>query len=298
MKSVNKKNANKLNHEVRKLGAIESRMALFHANLSGSTQGTQIIDFQTKVSNAILKKAIHYLYQEYISLQCSIKNKPNELWFYQDVNFSDIDIKIIHLNKGHEKQSIISNSVDQPLEQEKSLWKITIIREDDSEDNTLVFTAHHSIIDANGMHALANSLFKIINSLLSKEEYSISETKPLPKPVDDFLNASTPSPNSSNIFDNRQHDVQCPISYRKTGWKNLIIEGNMLKNFNLALAKDKLKLHSVVTSAFCLAINDIDFMKPPFSFGTAVSLRFLQDKNNNNALGCYMSIAEKTIDSS
>ncbi|NTS75294.1 hypothetical protein HR060_00325 [Catenovulum sp. SM1970] len=287
-----------LNRKIRKLGAIESRMALFHANLSGSTQGTQIIDFKANslLSDELLIKALHYLYQKYIPLQCSIQNKNNELWFCQNVDFTDIEIKIVQLSKGHEKQTIISDCVDKPLVQEKALWKITILKEDANENYTLAFSAHHSIIDANGMHELANTFFEILNTLLLKREYSLENVIELPEPIDDYLYGNVPNTPPTNLKPPRQHDIECPISHRKTGWKNIIIEPEMLQSLNQGLTENKLKLNSIISAAFCLAIHDNAFLQTPFNFGTAVSLRFLQNNTAGSNLGCYMSIAENTID--
>lgn len=283
---------------VRKLGAIETRMALFHANLNGSTQGTQAIFFNlADAVNGVLDHnqflhAAKTLYDYYIALQCAIKKNGDDLWFYRSAAFDDIAVRYLHVEHSAGLDSLINECLDQPLDAAKSLWRLQLVSIGTSGQYVLLLSAHHSIIDANGMHDLANNFFRILAAILSGETLPELELIEFPLAVDELLQPAV-APVSAPALTARPHDVTCPIDYRRTGWQFLALPQDQTAALNQALQHDNVKLHSLVSAALCQALHAQGIVDTSFNFGTAVSLRFLQDSNPDylNPLGCYMAIA-------
>jgi hypothetical protein len=297
---------------IRKLGSIETRMALFHSNLSGSTQGTQVIHFTANISHEVYRKAANKLFQTYVALQCSVKSADDSLWFCRDVSVNDVAIQHLYIASVEQLDPIIERALDEPVNAAKSLWKLLLVSEVDTNKNVLLFTAHHSIIDANGMHELADCFFKLVSALIAGNEFPALKLCELPHAVDDLLQETnaqfnvpkvpgapdfTGATTVAGLASCRAHDIHCPVAFRKTGWQVVTLDERQLSALNSTLKTDNIKLHSIISAAFCLAMCDANVVTPPFNFGTAVSLRFLQDNNPDyrNPLGCYMSIAANLI---
>jgi hypothetical protein len=285
--------------QVRKLGAIETRMALFHGNLNGSTQGTQAIFFNAQVSCAEFLQATKSLYDNYVALQCAIKKHDDGLWFHRHVAFEDVAVRYSQVENTADIEALIGQSINSAIDAEKALWSIQLIRMGDTGQQLLLFSAHHSIIDANGMHDLANSFFTILAAVLSGRSLPELPLVELPLAVDELLQPAAAFANNPTL-PARPHDLVCPIDYRRTGWQFVTLQPDQVVQLNSALQHDKLKLHSLLSAALCQALHAQGVIDDQFNFGTAVSLRFLQDSNPeySNPLGCYMSIAANqfTID--
>lgn len=286
-----------MKNAVRKLGSIETRMALFHSELSGSTQGTQVIRFTANLTHSLLQAAVSQLYHVYEPLQCSIKKHGDTLWFFNDVELVDVPILYSAVNSEMDLHQLVTHAVDSLLDAERSLWRMNLVSLGDGDTHVLIFTAHHAIIDANGMHEIADTFFKIIGAMVTGSALPKLEHCALPLPVDDLLQSGVaPAPTATP--EARLHDAPCPVTHRRTAWQMVELTGKQLDALNAALTKDNLKLHSIVSSALSQAMYEAGVVTSEFNFGTAVTLRFLQHANPtyHNPLGCYMSIASNTVD--
>ena len=282
---------------VRKLGAIEMRMALFHGNLNGSTQGTQAIFFSAHVSSEQFVTAAKYLYDHYAALQCAIRKIDGELWFYRSAAFADIPVRYLQLEMSGDINTIISECLDQPIDASHALWRAQLVSIDHSEQHVFLFSAHHAIIDANGMHDLANRFFQILSAIISGDPLPTLQPIDFPLPVDELLQTNAP-PAVAPVVDPRPHDESCPVNYRRTGWQFVTLAHEQIAALNKALQADNIKLHSLISAALCQALRAQGVVAAHCNFGTAVSLRFLQDANPAyaNPLGCYMAIASTPLD--
>ena len=282
---------------VRKLGAIEMRMALFHGNLNGSTQGTQAIFFMAKVSNEQFEMAAKYLYEHYVALQCAIKKIDDDLWFYRSAAFVDIPVRHLQLEMSGDINTVISECVDQSIDASHALWRAQLVSIGHDGQQVFLFSAHHAIIDANGMHDLANRFFQILSAILCGEPLPTLPLIDFPLAVDELLQINSP-PAVAPLVEPRPHDEFCPIHYRRTGWQFVTLEQEQMAALHKALQADNIKLHSLISAALCQALHAQGVVAAHCNFGTAVSLRFLQDANPAyaNPLGCYMSIASTPLD--
>lgn len=290
-------NAHLSTQAVRKLGAIETRMALFHSNLNGSTQGTQAIFFTANVSGEQFVTAAKYLYERYAALQCTIKIIGEELWFYRSASFADIPVHHLQLEAGSDIDKVIGECLDQPIDANGALWRAQLVSVGDSGQHIFLFSAHHAIIDANGMHDLANRFFQILSSIITGIPLPQLPMIDFPLAVDELLQTN-PAFAVTPVLEPRPHDESCPINYRRTGWQFVILEEEQVAALNKALQSDNIKLHSLISAALCQALYAQGVVAERSNFGTAVSLRFLQDTNPAyvNPLGCYMSIASTLLD--
>ena len=277
---------------VRKLGAIETRMALFHTNLNGATQGTQAISFQATVTGAQFIHAVKTLFDHYVALQCVIKKNGDALWFHRSAKFDDVAVRHLHVESTANVNAIISECLDHTIDAERALWRAQLVTLGDSDNHVFLFSAHHAIIDANGMHDVANNFFRILSALLARAPIPALAPVEFPHAVDDLLQA-TPAAITPPALTTRGYDEQCPIDFRRTGWQFITLEAKQFAALNVALQRDNIKLHSLISAALCQAMHAQGVVADNFNFGTAVSLRFLQDSNPEyqNPLGCYMSIA-------
>lgn len=291
--------SNKSNTVIRALGSIETRMALFHGNLNGSTQGTQTIDFEADIDASIFYEAVNALYKKYVPLRCTIKREDNELYFYRDADLNRIDVNYIEVNTIQEKDKLVRLALDDKIEASISLWKISLVKLKSQASYTLIFSAHHAIIDANGMHHIAQSFFDFIASKITGTNYFDNTEVDLPLAVDALLREQTFAPKAEQTTA-RDFDTACPLESRSTHWQQLKLDTVFMGKLNTQLAKDNIKFHSIVSAAMCIAMQKTQFIQTPFPFGTAVSLRFLQDSQPSyfNPLGCYMSIASNLIEGS
>lgn len=282
---------------VRKLGAIETRMTLFHDNLNGSTQGTQAIFFTANASREQFITATRYLYEHYAALQCSIRTIGEELWFFRSASFADIPVRYLQLEVSADIDKVISECLDQPINANRALWRTQLVSVGDTGEHILLFSAHHAIIDANGMHDLANRFFQILSSIMAGDALPDLQIVDFPLAVDELLQ-SNPPPVVAPVLEPRAHDEFCPVNYRRTGWQFVTLEQEQVAALNKALQSDNIKLHSLISAALCLALHAQGVVSASCNFGTAVSLRFLQDANPAyaNPLGCYMSIASTLLE--
>lgn len=282
---------------VRKLGAIEMRMALFHGNLNGSTQGTQAIFFTANASSEQFVTAAKYLYDHYSALQCAIRKIGEELWFYRSAAFADIPVRHLQLETNTDINTVISECLDQSIDANRALWRAQLVSIGHSGQHVFLFSAHHAIIDANGMHDLANRFFQILSAIINGDPLPTLQLIDFPLAVDELLQTNSP-PAVAPVLHPRPHDESCPINYRRTGWQFVTLEQEQVVALNRALQTDNIKLHSLISAALCQALHAQGVVAAHCNFGTAVSLRFLQDANPTyaNPLGCYMSIAFTPLD--
>lgn len=284
-------------NKLRTLGSIETRMALFHQNLNGSTQGTQTIDFEAEIASKLFYEAVAALYQKYVPLQSTIKRAEQQYAFYKDAKLSDIDVNYIEVSTTKERDNLVRLALDNEIKATQGLWRISLVTNKTLNTHTLILSAHHAIIDANGMHHIAQSFFDFVASRLSGHSLFDETTIAFPLAVDDLMQPSKTTPPADQTMP-RPFDESCPIANRKTHWQDIKLNQSYMDRLNKNLESDNLKFHSIVTAAMCIALQKTQFLPAPFPFGTAVTLRFLQDANpaNSNPLGCYMSIASNLID--
>ncbi len=283
---------------VRKLGGIEARMAAFHNYLQGSTQGTQVIGLTCVLPEATLMMALRHLFEKYEPLQCTIGMHEGQFHFYRNAQFSDIALTFLAVDANTDIDALVQAEVDTPLQADAALWKLTALLDASTHQHKLVMTAHHAIIDATGMNALATSLLGMISALLSGSPVP-REVCGFPDPVDDLLKVQPVRAEVAPAVTTTRYAQTCPLTQRSTGWKAVVLKQNVLKRLQAAAARDRIKLHSLMSAAMCLAAADTALAVPPFAFHTAVSLRFLQRPAAAaaNPLGCYMSIARSVIQS-
>lgn len=283
---------------VRKLSGIETRMAIFHNNLQGSTQGTQIIGIECALSAHLLGVALRHLYDKYVPLQCSIQQIGGELQFCHGVPFEAVPIRVIDAQPGIDLEAIAGDEVDQPLDAASVLWKVAAVLDSRGTAHKIVMTAHHAIIDASGMSALARSLFEIIDSLIVRGAWVTDAVSPFPLPVDDLLREPKGASVAALPAAPRRHDQVCRLAGRRTGWKALVLDRQQLAVLVARADAERVKIHSVFSAAMCLAIEDIALLEAPIDFHTAVSLSFLRANHPGyaNELGCFMAIASGAID--
>lgn len=286
-----------MKNAVRKLGSIETRMTLFHSELSGSTQGTQVIRFNANITHSLAQAAVNQLYQVYEPLRCSIKKHDDTLWFFNDVDLADVPVQFSTLTSETDVHQLITHAVDNPLDAERSLWRMNLVSLKGCNSHVFIFTAHHAIIDANGMHDIADTFFKFLGAMVTGSTLPKVESHALPLPVDDLLQPSVVS-TPAVTQEARMHDAPCPVAHRRTAWQIVELADGQLDALHAALKRDNLKFHSIVSSALSQAMYEVGLVKSEFNFGTAVTLRFLQHANpaHRNPLGCYMSIASNAID--
>ncbi|WNO10699.1 hypothetical protein [Teredinibacter sp. KSP-S5-2] len=282
---------------LRQLGEMEMRMALFHEKLNGSTQGVQVIYFNGDITAELFRNIASHIHAHYQALQCKIEQRDDTLWFSEGVNLDQIEISYCETMTSESLDTFIHNAVDTPIDANKSLWRLQLVKCLDSNQNALILSAHHSIIDANGMHEIGNVFFLSAAHYLAENTLPELTHYPLQKPIDDLLHDGTPPFATPSAYQ-QPHDGPCPIKYRKTHWQTLVISKEENSKFTERCQQDKLKPHSVISAALCQALADAGLAHAPFVFGTAVSLRFLQDSNPEyqHPLGCYMAIASNMLE--
>lgn len=273
------------------------RMALFHEKLNGSTQGVQVIYFKGNITAELFHDIASHIHAHYQALQCKIEQKNDTLWFSDGVNLDQIEICYSETTTSESLDIFVQNAVNTPIDASKSLWRLQLVKYLDNDQNALILSAHHAIIDANGMHEIGNVFFLSAAHYLTEKALPELTRYSLQKPIDDLLQDGTPPFATPSAYQ-QPHDSPCPINYRKTHWQTLVLSNEENNKFTERCQQDKLKPHSVISAALCQSLAEVGLAHAPFVFGTAVSLRFLQDSNPEyqHPLGCYMSIASNMLE--
>ncbi|MCY4044262.1 MAG: condensation domain-containing protein [Cellvibrionales bacterium] len=289
-----------MDKRVRLLGGMESRMAAFHSILSGSTQGIQVITLSDNVNEQLFKESAMVLYKRYQALQCVINEIDGEFYFIQTCDIDDVGVEFTTINRSEEVDLYIREEVNTALDQDKSLWRIRLLKNKDNS-TTLIMTVHHALIDGAGMFHLANDLLDIYQTKLSgntnEKDLAMLGMHPA---VDDFQRlkkASTPKNNPAidSIF---PHSKTCSVSLRKTHWECIELSDKDTEKFKLVCSENGLKPHSVIAAILMRSAFKSGLTRSQATLSTATSLRHLvpTDIDADTELGCYISIASTCFD--
>lgn len=278
---------------VRPLQGIEVVMASLHLNFDGATQATQVIELTGIVDTNIIHIAAKKLYDTYQALQCSIKVIENEYFFFNDVDFDDVYIKVYQTDKVDiDNKDIID--LDNCIDQSKSLWMLKVLYSTHTNKIFVVLSVCHTIIDNDGMILLANDLLShLANNINDLSYYEIAPS------INSFLREPHDKSQEDGVhYDKVKYQKVVVSNSRNTEWINFRLTTNELKIIKFEANKVGVKIHSLIASALCLATKDTKLNTNPIEFNTAVSLRYIAAGVGRvlPRLGCLVSVSKISID--
>ncbi len=281
----------------RKLQGMELRMAVMHDTLRGSTQGTQILTLACQARKEQIEVALECLYTQYQSLQCTIRQEGEDLYFVPDARFADVPRRYLQADLDGNVDDLIRQEVDHPLDRTKALWKIAVIHDLRQNRMMLLFSVHHALIDANGMNLLAREFLQLLSECMAGHAPAGKSPVPLPPAVDEYLKEPlttvAPAPTTAAVL--RAYTQSSPLAERSTAWHCIRLAQPLPARLQQIALANRIKIHSIYSAALCLSLIECGIHELPFTFSTAVSLRFLQ-RNLPNQMGCYMTIASRHTD--
>ncbi len=281
----------------RKLGAIETAMALSLGLTQGTTQGALVISLTGVMTQNALRDAAELVFYKYALLRCRIQIEADDLYFIEHNDFERIAVDFVPMVNFDDWENQEIEELHDTLDQTKALWRLRLFSTAGGE-HKIVLVVHHGIVDADGAKALVRDLLSFTDILLRGKQVAF-EAGGLPPSVDDIL----------PVYVDRGADevVRCdPIPYqtsvaievRRTRFlrtKLKILDYSVLGN---NCRRDRISIDAAYAAALSFAAISSGLAHPPLAFKTAVSLReYAATKRQfTNELGCYIAVADTALE--
>jgi hypothetical protein len=280
----------------RKLGYIETVMALTHRELRGTTQIAHLIHLRGHIEYAQLRLAAKILFGQFSILRCVIKETDGVFFFSEILTFDRIPIRQVVIADPGAWRAILDEETDSPLEQTESLWRLTLISGPGSDDARLVVVGHHAMADWTGLEVLFFRLLSILDRIMSGEPVE-TVRHDIPRPIDEYLRRpvppATPAPRSKIQF------VQpAPLADRRTRGQSALLDPGQYSQLQQRCAQENVKVHSLLSAALCLTAQALGLVDSPVPVWTPVTLRIFGDlrRKPEHDLSCYISVADTPLD--
>lgn len=279
---------------LRKLGFIESQMALSHRYMGGTTQSTQAVVIDGALLELHIRESMIAITKKYNAFTLTISESEGHLVFVPSENqIYDESIFFEYNLSQSDLTEVILTEVDHTLDDTKFLWRLTVHGFKGGSRYLLLLTVHHSIIDGDGCIRVLNELLANVDSLGRGKNLAESSVIGFNK-VEAFLplnkNVKASSDKTKKFV---EHSNDCVLAERKTCIVTEILTPYEYSALEKLSISERTSMHAVVVSAFLLASYESDLVDKNADLKTAVSLRTIPAirREANGDLGCYISVA-------
>lgn len=282
----------------RKLGNIETQMAVMHDVMNGTTQGSQITTLRGKIDFYALKEAAATIFWKYALLRCAIEKIDEALWFVEHDEFSRIEISAVSIANAQEWEYFYLTELGKVLNQSRALWRVTLVSGPAKDEFRIVFTCHHAIIDGSGFYVLINELLAIVEKTMLGIIDSPDQVG-MPEAIDEYL-----LPANAELYTDSTQCGAIPytryasLSERRTRVAYRTTIQDQYERFEHRCKMDGINVNSALSAIIALASHAVNICMSPVSFKTAVSLRerVSTKPGYENKLGCYIAVADTAIE--
>ncbi len=280
----------------RKLGHVETVMAMSQKFADGTTQGALVITVRGKVTYGALIDAANMVFRKYTLLRCMIELHLDDLYFVEHNDFNRIIVNYKQVISFEDWENTEGEYLHDTIDQARSLWQLSLLDNDD--EHKIVLVLHHAIVDADAAKEIVKDLLSFIDDIMCGTDVAC-EPLGMPPAVDDFLSPYFGAAAEGTVKCNPiPYHVHSSMESRRTRFQHdklCISDYSILEN---KCKKDHISIDSAFSSALYLAAVSSGLAHPPVSFRTAVSLREYASTKRPfmNELGCYIAVADTTLD--
>lgn len=283
------------NKTTRPLGIIENRMAVMHT-LSGNTQITAVVDFDSLLDKIRLRSALKVLIKEFEIL--SSRLVETELGFNfiaSKINIDEI-YSSVDLDRNYTLKQATEASLNTLLQVDKNLFRIELLRNLESKLSYILLSFHHSIVDSQAIITLINRLLRHYDE---GEDYNFGTLQLIGKPLESYLSQHvSPMLASNKIAGNWAVNKPANLSERRTAYLESFFDLTGLVQLQRLSKRLSCSLNTLLTYAFCSAAASVR-NRSNISCQSAVSLRHRTTPNiAMNKIGCYIGVLSLNIDAS
>lgn len=275
---------------IRPLAGVEINMSCMHKRMRGTAQATQVLHISNKMSLGAYRGASQKLLLEFPILGACIREHHGNIWFFSGANCWDIPLDYQEVSSWEDAERSIRETVDEPLMQEQSLWRIKVLAVPGENTTKIVMTFHHAILDGHGLSVVGTRFLHYLDHdhLAGSEAVVIRN---FPPAINDFLNEKSPVPRATTVT--IPYDVVVPLEDRRTAWKSITLNRTLRDQIEARARSKNLQYNSILSAALIKAISDNQLMDDPIEFKSAVSLRVFGDMESatTSSLGCYMGVS-------
>lgn len=280
---------------VRRLGQIETRMALMQSELCGTTQCSWMVVLDGVVTVKSVQLAAYDVFRYYQGLRCSIAEDEEGFFFAEHADWSRIEI-ISRTIKGDadvqsERQRLFTEEVNRPLRASDALWRLVVVM--GKGETGLIITVHHSIVDGTCATWLLQWLLEGIDVTLAGGKLT-DACRTLGAPIERYLR-KTPLPGDTPS--SRQAEIPFalyrPLDERRTAMISAGLDARAYRALSARVERDGVTTNSLIAAAMAKATSECGIAKGAISIKTAVSLRRLVP---DGEWGCYLTVAGADVD--
>lgn len=150
---------------LRPLDLVEAQFAYLHAIMHGTTQVVSQLLVDTIVAPQELLLAARSLFERFQILRTCIRENGGELWFAEHGNFSRIPFQITHARSLETVEQDMQEELARPLDSEKGLWRLRLVRIPVQECSVIILTRNHAISDGSSTKLIFRELVANLSTL-------------------------------------------------------------------------------------------------------------------------------------
>lgn len=279
----------------RRLGYIESAMAVLHQGARGTTQICQLVSLRGAVTYPAVVAAAHALRAEYAVLRCRIAEREGVLYFEELPVSAPLPVCQRHVADRAAIEALFEQEVDVPLDGTCELWRLTLVS-DARGEHALVIVCHHAASDYAGLAGFVERLLLRLDQALSGATFD-AVAHGLSPAIDDFLRAGGDAVPARPPRSSVPRARSVPVELRMTRVLPTRLEPAQYRRFKAVCESHELKPNSVLSAALCLAAETVGLAQSPLPFKAAVSLRVFPaiSARVDVPVGCYLAVADLPV---
>jgi NRPS condensation-like uncharacterized protein len=281
----------------RKLGLMETSMAMSQKFADGTTQGALVITLRGEITYRSLRAAAELVFKKYKLLRCMIETYQDDLYFVEHNDFSRIAISYWQVASFNDWEKTEGGDLHDTIDQSVALWRLSLLSNSDNQ-HKIILALHHAIVDADAAKAVVRDLLNFADSIMRGKAVAFDELG-IPPAVDDFLPPYYGASQNNVVKCNPiPYHIHSSLEGRRT---HFLHDKLSISDYAFLLdkcKKDHISIDSAFSAALSLAAVSSGIAHPPVSFRTAVSLREYAATKRTfmNELGCYIAVADTTLD--
>ena len=295
--TVLSKQENFTNLAKRKLGHMETVMAMSQKFADGTTQGALVITVRGKITFSALLDAAEIVFRKYTLLRCMIETHLDDLYFVEHNDFSRIAVNYKQVTSFDDWEDTEGEYLHDTIDHVSALWQLNLLSKSEDE-HKIVLVLHHAIVDADAAKEIIRDLLCYTDDSMRGIHVSFDPLG-IPAAVDDFLSPYFGTSADGAIKCNPiPYHISSSIGSRRTRFMHDKLSVSDYSNLENKCKKDHISIDSAFGSALYLAVVSSGLANPPVAFRTAVSLREYAATKRPfmNELGCYIAVADTTLE--
>lgn len=243
----------------RKLGFWETGTALFHDDAAGAGIILIATYINGKIDHALLKQALHLLFQRHPLLRATIHRTKAGYFFKLNADFHAVPVRFINRDGEQRWLEVGEKELNVLFPTHEYLWRAALISSKDGQ-NELILSFHHAIIDGYSCVHFIDELLRLYIEL-DMQTFMRIEPLPLLEPIEKLV---TFHPTKESIADEvakttrsglteLAYQTYAPVGKRTTKNHVAIIPPEELQGLKERCHQNQASINSVLYAALLLA---------------------------------------------